>query len=110
MPADVEALVTRNYGETAREKVATLKEHLGLAVIAVGIVVAVFMGWRSAVVVMLAVPITFALTLFVYQIFGYTLNRVTSVRAHLRHRDRDRRLDHRGREHGAALPHEGPSL
>jgi multidrug efflux pump subunit AcrB len=77
VPADVEALVTRNYGETAREKVATLKEHLGLAVIAVGIVVAVFMGWRSAVVVMLAVPITFALTLFVYQIFGYTLNRVT---------------------------------
>jgi multidrug efflux pump subunit AcrB len=77
VPADVEAIVTRNYGETAREKVATLKEHLGLAVIAVGIVVAVFMGWRSAVVVMLAVPITFALTLFVYQIFGYTLNRVT---------------------------------
>jgi multidrug efflux pump subunit AcrB len=77
VPADVEALITRNYGETAREKVATLKEHLGLAVIAVGIVVAVFMGWRSAVVVMLAVPITFALTLFVYQIFGYTLNRVT---------------------------------
>ena len=77
MPADVHPVVTRNYGETAREKVATLKEHLGLAVIAVGIVVAVFMGWRSAVVVMLAVPITFALTLFVYQIFGYTLNRVT---------------------------------
>ena len=39
MPADVHPVVTRNYGETAREKVATLKEHLGLAVIAVGIVV-----------------------------------------------------------------------
>jgi len=77
VPVDVEALVSRNYGETAREKVTTLKEHLGLAVIAVGIVIAVFMGWRSAVVVMLAVPITFAPTLFVYQIFGYTLNRVT---------------------------------
>jgi multidrug efflux pump subunit AcrB len=77
IPVDVHSLVTRNYGETAREKVATLKEHLGLAVIAVGIVVAVFMGWRSALVVMLAVPITFALTLFVYQILGYTLNRVT---------------------------------
>ncbi len=77
IPSDVEALVTRNYGETAREKVATLKEHLIGAVFAVGIVVAIFMGWRSALVVMLAVPITFALTLFVYQIFGYTLNRVT---------------------------------
>jgi len=77
IPSNVEALVTRNYGETAREKVATLKEHLIGAVFAVGIVVAIFMGWRSALVVMLAVPITFALTLFVYQIFGYTLNRVT---------------------------------
>ncbi|MFO7588670.1 MAG: efflux RND transporter permease subunit [Gemmatimonadota bacterium] len=77
IPAEFEAVVTRNYGETAREKVATLKEHLAGAVIAVGIVVAVFMGWRSALVVMLAVPITFALTLFVYQVFGYTLNRVT---------------------------------
>jgi multidrug efflux pump subunit AcrB len=43
----------------------------------VGLVVALSMGWRSAVVVMMAVPVTFALTLFVYQIFGYTLNRVT---------------------------------
>jgi len=29
------------------------------------------------VIVMISVPITFALTLFVYQFFGYTLNRVT---------------------------------
>ncbi|MDT8435647.1 MAG: efflux RND transporter permease subunit [Gemmatimonadota bacterium] len=77
IPTDVESVVTRNYGETAREKVTTLKEHLAGAVIAVGIVVALFMGWRSALVVMVAVPVTFALTLFVYQLFGYTLNRVT---------------------------------
>jgi len=48
-----------------------------MAILAVGLVVALFMGWRSAVVVMMAVPVTFALTLFVYRIFGYTLNRVT---------------------------------
>ncbi len=77
VPGEVRVQVTRNYGETAREKVVTLQEHLLLAVLAVGLVVAVTMGWRSAVVVMMAVPITFALTLFVYQIFGYTLNRVT---------------------------------
>jgi multidrug efflux pump subunit AcrB len=76
-PADVEAQITRNYGETAREKVSTLKAHLLLAILAVGIVVALAMGWRSAVIVMVSVPITFALTLFVYQFFGYTLNRVT---------------------------------
>jgi multidrug efflux pump subunit AcrB len=57
--------------------VTTLKEHLLLAILAVGLVVALAMGWRSAVIVMISVPITFALTLFVYQFFGYTLNRVT---------------------------------
>ncbi|MGD2152078.1 MAG: efflux RND transporter permease subunit, partial [Gemmatimonadales bacterium] len=77
VPGDVELHTTRNYGETAREKVTTLKEHLLLAILAVGLVVALSMGWRSAVIVMISVPITFALTLFVYQFFGYTLNRVT---------------------------------
>ena len=77
VPRGVELRVTRNYGETAREKVVTLQEHLLLAIIAVGIVVALSMGWRSAAVVMVAVPVTFALTLLVYRLFGYTLNRVT---------------------------------
>ncbi len=77
VPGDVVVQITRNYGETAREKVVTLQEHLLMAVLAVGLVVALTMGWRSAVVVMMAVPVTFALTLFVYQVFGYTLNRVT---------------------------------
>ncbi len=77
LPLDVETSVTRNYGETAREKVATLKQHLLLAVLAVGFVVALTMGWRGALVVMMAVPVTFSLTLFVYGILGYTLNRIT---------------------------------
>ncbi len=77
IPGSVTVQVVRNFGETAREKVVTLQEHLLMAILAVGVVVALTMGWRSAVVVMTAVPVTFALTLFVYQIFGYTLNRVT---------------------------------
>jgi multidrug efflux pump subunit AcrB len=77
LPEDVQVQITRNYGETAREKVVTLTEHLFMAVLAVGVVVLFTMGWRGALVVMMAVPVTFALTLFVYQVFGYTLNRVT---------------------------------
>jgi multidrug efflux pump subunit AcrB len=77
IPDAVQARVTRNYGETARDKVNTLKLHLLLAIGAVGLVVLLSMGWRSALVVMTAVPITFALTLLVYKLFGYTLNRVT---------------------------------
>ncbi|HSW31614.1 MAG TPA: efflux RND transporter permease subunit [Longimicrobiales bacterium] len=77
VPENTTVKVTRNYGETARHKVLTLQEHLALAVVSVGLVILLTMGWRAAVVVMISVPLTFALTLFVYQVFGYTLNRVT---------------------------------
>lgn len=76
-PNDLTLKVTRNYGETARDKVVTLQGHLLLAVLSVGLIILFTMGWRAALVVVLSVPLTFALTLFVYQIFGYTLNRVT---------------------------------
>ncbi|NTU52162.1 MAG: efflux RND transporter permease subunit [Chlorobiaceae bacterium] len=77
IPADVTVTETRNYGETASEKVFTLLEHLIMAVVAVTIVVGFFLGWRGALVVFMSVPITFALTLLVYFLLDYTLNRVT---------------------------------
>jgi multidrug efflux pump subunit AcrB len=77
IPGDIRVTETRNYGETASEKVSTLLEHLLGAIIAVTIVVGLFLGWRGGLVVFASVPITFALTLFVYYLFGYTLNRVT---------------------------------
>lgn len=77
IPSDVELTVTRNYGKTASDKVAELLKHLFGAIIAVTIVVALSMGWRGGLVVFASVPITFALTLFVYYMYGYTLNRIT---------------------------------
>lgn len=77
IPADVNIEVTRNYGETASLKVKELMIHLTFAILAVTIVVALSMGWRGGLVVFLSVPVTFALTLFVYYLFGYTLNRIT---------------------------------
>jgi len=77
IPQDVQVTVTRNYGETAEEKSDELLKHLFLATVSVAILIALFLGWRSAVVVLLAVPVTLALTLFLYFIYGYTLNRVT---------------------------------
>ncbi len=77
IPSDVQVTVTRDYGETAYDKVRTLIEHLLGAILAVMIVMTVAMGWRAGVVVFVALPVTFAMTFFVYYIFGYTLNRVT---------------------------------
>ena len=77
IPNDMHVEVTRNYGKTASDKVAELLEHLGIAILAVTLLVMLSMGWRSGLVVFLSVPLTFALTLFSYYILGYTLNRIT---------------------------------
>ncbi|TKG95962.1 efflux RND transporter permease subunit [Puteibacter caeruleilacunae] len=77
LPADVKIDVTRNYGETASEKVSELLMHLLGAIVAVTIVVMLAMGWRGGLVVFLSVPVTFALTMFAYYFMDYTLNRIT---------------------------------
>ena len=77
IPDDVHVDVTRNYGETASDKVGELLLHLGVAILAVTILVMLAMGWRGGLVVFFSVPLTFALTLFAYYILGYTLNRIT---------------------------------
>ena len=77
IPREVQVTVTRNYGETAQEKSNELLKHLILATVSVTILIALFLGWRSATVVLMAVPVTLALTLFLYYVYGYTLNRVT---------------------------------
>jgi len=76
-PSEVKLLVTRNYGATADEKVNELLMHLTLAVITVIGLVAFALGWREGIIVAAAVPITFALTLAVNLLAGYTINRVT---------------------------------
>jgi len=77
IPRDLSVTVTRNYGETAGDKSNELIEHLLIATLSVIALILLAMGWRSAVVVGIAVPVTLALTLLLTYLFGYTLNRVT---------------------------------
>ncbi len=77
VPEGMRVDVTRDYGETAAEKASELILHLAIATISVTLLVWWFLGWREAVVVLVAVPVTLALTLFVYYLMGYTLNRIT---------------------------------
>ncbi len=77
LPADVTVTVTRDYGHTAAEKSNELLLHMGIAVFGVAILILVFLGWRESLVVLLAIPTTLALTLFVFYLHGYTLNRIT---------------------------------
>jgi multidrug efflux pump subunit AcrB len=77
LPADLNITTTRNYGETAKTKSDELLKHLLLATLSVTLLIAFFLGWRESGVVLLAIPVTLALTLAIFYLYGYTLNRVT---------------------------------
>jgi len=77
LPQDLNVTVTRNYGETAKDKSNELLEHLLIATLSVTLLIALALGWRESGVVLIAIPVTLALTLFIFYFFGYTLNRVT---------------------------------
>jgi multidrug efflux pump subunit AcrB len=77
VPDDIELVVTRNYGLTADEKVNELVEALAVAVFIVIALLTLGLGWREALIVAVAVPVVFGLTLTVNLVFGYTINRVT---------------------------------
>lgn len=77
IPADIDYTVTRDYGETASEKARELIFHLLLATFSVALLIWVFLSWKEALVVLVAVPVTLGLTLFAYYALGYTLNRIT---------------------------------
>ena len=77
IPSEVSVTVTRNYGATAAEKSGELLYHMGLAVISVTTLIALALGRRESLVVLVAIPVTLALTLLVFFLYGYTLNRIT---------------------------------
>ncbi|MCF7788706.1 MAG: efflux RND transporter permease subunit [Prosthecobacter sp.] len=77
IPADVTVSVTRNYGETAAEKSNELLLHMGIAVFSVAILIWLTLGWRESGIVAVAIPATLALTLLIFYLYGFTLNRIT---------------------------------
>ena len=77
LPDEVHLEIIRDYGKTADEKVNNLTSSLGFAVFTVVVFIGVFLGWRPALVVGLAVPICYGVSLAMDLAFGYTINRVT---------------------------------
>ncbi len=77
IPSDVTVSITRHYGETAADKSNELLLHMLIAVISVSLLIAITLGLRESLIVFLAIPVTLALTLAVFYLYGYTLNRIT---------------------------------
>ena len=77
LPADVQLSITRNYGETAADKSNELLLHMLIAVASVAGIVWLTLGVREAGIIFIAIPVTLALTLATFYLYGFTLNRIT---------------------------------
>jgi len=77
IPADIDITVTRHYGETAAEKSNELLFHMAIAVLGVSLLILFTLGWRESIIVAVAIPTTLALTLLIFYLLGFTLNRIT---------------------------------
>jgi multidrug efflux pump subunit AcrB len=77
LPADVQVVVTRNYGVTANAKVKELEVGLLVAIAVVMALLAMGLGYRQAFVVAIAVPCVFGLTLMVNYFLGFSVNRIS---------------------------------
>ncbi|MGC9194882.1 MAG: efflux RND transporter permease subunit [Syntrophobacteraceae bacterium] len=77
LPKGVYLRVTRDYGQTADAKVNDLMEDLLVAIVIVVLLLAYTLGWREGIIIALAVPVTFSITLIINLLFHYTINRVT---------------------------------
>jgi multidrug efflux pump subunit AcrB len=77
LPENIHMTVTRHYGETAKEKSDELLFHMAIAVVSVTLLIWLTLGRRESGVVAMAIPVTLALTMAVFYLYGYTLNRIT---------------------------------
>jgi len=77
IPQEVQLTITRNYGATAKEKSDELLWHMMIAVFSVSVLILLAIGFREAGIVGIAIPVTLSLTLAVFYLYGYTLNRIT---------------------------------
>ncbi|MBV5332768.1 efflux RND transporter permease subunit, partial [bacterium] len=51
--------------------------HMAIAVVSVSLLILFALGWRESLIVAIAIPSTLALTLLVFYLLGFTLNRIT---------------------------------
>ena len=77
LPPDLQVNITRDYGETAKDKANELLLHLFIATLSVTLLIAFVLGWREGGVVLVAIPVTLALTIAMFYFYGYTINRIT---------------------------------
>lgn len=77
VPEMVNWEVVRNDGRVAEESIGGLTKNLLTAIAIVSFVLLLFLGWKSAVVVAIAIPLTLAAVFGIGNLFDQTVNRIT---------------------------------
>jgi multidrug efflux pump subunit AcrB len=77
IPADVEVLVSRNYGATATRKVNELLTALLEAAIAVSVLCLITIGVRASLVVIVVIPVVVLMAIWAAWMLGFSINRVS---------------------------------
>ncbi len=77
IPDNVRVEVTRNYGESANDKVNELLFKLFVATGAVTLLVFLALGLKPAIVVTLVIPVVLLMTVFSAWLMGYSIDRVS---------------------------------
>ncbi|MBT8421239.1 MAG: efflux RND transporter permease subunit [Gammaproteobacteria bacterium] len=78
IPSDVQVATTRNYGQTANDKVWELIIKLFIATGLVFLLVLLaFRAFRPAIVVLVVIPVVILITVFSAWVLGYTIDRVS---------------------------------
>ncbi|MBF0264435.1 MAG: efflux RND transporter permease subunit [Gammaproteobacteria bacterium] len=77
IPGNINVEITRDYGESANNKVNGLMFKLVIVTIAVSVLIWYFLNWRAALVVFIVIPNVILVTVFIALIAGYTIDRVS---------------------------------
>lgn len=77
IPSNVDIEVTRNYGQSAQDKVNELLFKLVVVTVAVSLLIWWFLNWRAALVCFIVIPNVILVTIFVALITGFTIDRVS---------------------------------
>ncbi|MCK4602301.1 MAG: efflux RND transporter permease subunit, partial [Phycisphaerae bacterium] len=76
VPAGVKFDLTLDMSKDIRQMVGDLENNILTGLILVVAVLVLFMGWRSSIIVALAIPMSMLLSFTIIQLLGYTLNMV----------------------------------
>ncbi|BAN69563.1 acriflavin resistance protein [endosymbiont of unidentified scaly snail isolate Monju] len=77
IPEQVEVAVTRNYGQTAADKVNALLMKLVIATGIVTLLVWWTLGFKPALVVTIVIPVVILMTVFAAFVMGFSIDRVS---------------------------------